>query len=443
MSDAKQVIIGGRAIDPSNRRDEIADILIENGRIAAIGSVGSPAGAAVFDATGMVVAPGFVDLHVHLRVPGFEAKETMATGTAAAAAGGFTTICCMPNTRPPLDSPQILRELQATIEADASVRVLPIATISVGRKGEESVDFAALADAGAIGFSDDGDTCRNSAVMRTALEASRSLNRPVMVHCEDKDLANGSMHEGEVSRRLGILGIPAEAEEITIARDLLLARLTGGWLHVLHVSTGYGAELVRRAKSEGLRVTAEVMPHHLTMSDGWVEGDRTLHNTQEPSGAAGSPADPNTKVNPPLRPVADTRLLLAALQDGTFDIVATDHAPHAAPEKSESTFEAAALGMSGLELALPTMLALVRAGHLGLSDMIEKMSAGPARLLGRPLGTLTPGSEADVVVFDPDERWRVTPENLHTKSPNTPLLGMELRGRTRLTLVAGQERFRA
>ncbi len=391
----------------------------------------------------MVVAPGMIDVHVHLRVPGGEHKETMATGTAAAAAGGFTTICCMPNTTPPLDSPAILRELAATIDADASVRVHPIATISAGRAGEEAVDYAALAAAGAIGFSDDGSSCRNSAVMRSALEASVALDLPVMVHCEDHYLATGAMHEGEISRKLGIPGIPAEAEEISIARDILLARLTGGWLHVLHVSTGYGAELVRDAKAAGIRVTAEVMPHHLTMSDRWIDGDRTLHNTAEPPGKPGKPGDPDTKVNPPLRPVADTEALLVALQNGTFDIIATDHAPHAASEKVERAFEDAMFGLSGLELALPTMLALVRAGHLSLMTMIDKLSTAPARMLRKPLGTLSPGSIADIFVFDPNERWTVTPESLKTKSHNTPLLGMEMQGRTRLTLVGGEERFRA
>ena len=436
------VIKGGRVIDPATGRDGIADVLIAGGRIAAVETGIDPGRAGVFDAAGLIVAPGLVDLHVHLRVPGDGSKETMATGTAAAAAGGFTTICCMPNTSPPLDSPETLRELQRVIAAEASVRVLPIATISVERRGEAAVNFPALAAAGAIGFSDDGDSCRNSAVMRAALAASTRLNLPVMVHCEDKDLALGAMHEGEVSRRLGLAGIPAEAEEISIARDILIARLTGGWLHVLHVSTGYGADLVRRAKAEGIRVTAEVMPHHLTMSDRWVAGDRSLHNTDDPPGTPGTPADPNTKVNPPLRPVDDTVALLAALGDGTFDIVATDHAPHAAADKTGRSFLEAAFGMSGLELALPTMLALVRAGHISLTAVIDKLSTAPARLLGLPLGTLVPGVTADVVVFDPDERWTVTPESLKTKSANTPLLGMTLRGRTRLTLVGGEERYR-
>lgn len=437
------LIKGGRVVDPASGIDTVTDLLVGDGRVAEVDTNIRFARAEVFPADGLVVAPGLVDLHVHLRVPGFESKETVATGTAAAAAGGFTTICCMPNTRPPLDSVEVLRDLAETVAREAVVRIHPIAAISQGREGEEPVDYDALTEAGAIGFSDDGDTCRSSAVMRVALEASTRLGRPIMVHCEDKALADGAMNEGAVSKRLGISGIPPEAEEIIIARDLLLARLTSGWLHVLHVSTGYGAELVRRAKSEGIRVTAEVMPHHLVMSDEWVAGERTLLNTNEPPGPRGEAGDPNTKVNPPLRTAADARQLLTSLQDGTFDIVATDHAPHAQPEKTGTTFENAAMGMSGSELALPTMLALVRAGHLTLTDLIEKMSVAPARLLNLPLGTLAPGSIADLTVFDPEERWRVSPDVLRTKSANTPLLGMEMQGRVRLTLVDGQERYRA
>ncbi|MDP9363944.1 MAG: amidohydrolase family protein, partial [Chloroflexota bacterium] len=281
---------------------------------------------------------------------------------------------------------------------------------------------------------------RDSAIMRSALHASRALGRPVMVHCEDEALATGSMHEGEVSRRLGVSGIPAEAEEIVIARDLMLARLTGGWLHVCHVTTGRGADLVRRAKAEGTRVTAEVTPHHLVMSDRWVEGLRVLHQTDEPDGSGGERADPNTKVNPPLRPVSDAEAMLTALRDGTCDVVATDHAPHAAPEKGETGFGAAAFGMSGFELALPLMLALVRAGHLSWPDLVERMSRRPAALWGLPAGALREGAVADVVVIDSEERWVVSAETLRTKSANTPLLGMELRGRARLTLVGGEAR---
>lgn len=436
------LIKGGRIVDPANDIDVIGDLLIRDGKIAEVGGTIDAPDAEVFDASGLIVTPGLIDLHVHFRVPGFEAKETIATGTAAAAAGGFTAVCCMPNTRPALDSVETLRLLNEIIAREATVRVFPIAAISVGRKSEQAVDFDALAAEGAIGFSDDGDSTRDSKIMRAALEASIRLDKPVMVHCEDWTLLGGAMNEGDVSRRLGIEGIPAEAEEIILARDLLLAALTGGWLHALHVSTARGIEMVRQAKAAGINVTAEVMPHHLVMSDEWVAGDRTLNNTNEPPGQPGEPDDPNTKVNPPLRPVADTAGLLEALKAGHFDIIATDHAPHAEPEKAGSTFQAAAMGMSALEVALPTMLAIVRAGHLTLNEVVRRLTVEPAKLLRMPLGTLSVGADADVCMFDPEERWQVTPESLRTKSPNTPLLGMTLQGRVRRTLVNGEERHR-
>ena len=434
---------GGRVVDPSSNLDAVTDVVVRDGVIVHVGAVERPPDAIPFDAAGCVVSPGWIDIHVHLREPGFETKETIATGTAAAAAGGFTAICCMPNTDPPLDCPDILMDLRRRTERDARVHVYPIAAITKRRAGEEAVDFAALAEAGAIGFSDDGDTTADSAIMRAALTASRELERPVMVHCEDKALATGAMHEGEVSCRLGIAGIPSAAEEIIIARDLMLAELTGGWLHICHVSTGRGADLIRAAKARGVHVTAEVMPHHLLMSDEWVGGQRTLHNVSEPAGLPGRAADPNTKVNPPLRPVADTGALLTALKEGVFDLIATDHAPHADPEKSGASFADAAFGLSGLEFALPLTLALVRAGHLSLSDLIRRWTVEPARLLPRDAGRLVPGAPADVTVFDPDETWVVAADHLCTKSANTPLLGMELRGRARLTLVGGEERHRA
>ncbi|HEY7036304.1 MAG TPA: dihydroorotase [Thermomicrobiales bacterium] len=436
-------IRGGHVVDPSQGIDRDADVLVKGGEIAQIGDVADLPGVESLDADGCIVAPGLVDLHVHLREPGFDAKETIATGTAAAAAGGFTTICCMPNTRPALDRVEVLDDLNRRISREASVRVYPIAAITLGRAGEEAVDFPRLAAAGAIGFSDDGDTTRDSAIMRHALEASRELNLPIMVHCEDKPLAAGAMNEGVVSRRLGIPGIPAEAEEIVIARDLMLARLTGGWLHVCHVSTGRGIDLIRQARTEGVRVTAEVMPHHLTMSDDWVAGDRTLLNVREPAGKPAPPGHPDTKVNPPLRPTADTRRLLDALKDGSFDVIATDHAPHAEPEKTGTDFAHAAFGLSGLEFALPLTLALVRAGHLAMTDLVRRLSTEPARLLRKSGGTLAPGSPADVVVIDPNESWRVSRGALKTKSANTPLLGMTLTGRARYTLVNGQVKFHA
>ena len=435
------LITGGHIIDPANGIDGPGDLLIRDGKIAAMGAFERPDVVDVIDARGLVVCPGLIDIHVHLRTPGFEYKETIATGTASAAAGGFTAICCMPNTKPALDSVEVLQELAETIASEATVRVFPIATITKGRQSKEAVDFDALASAGAIGFSDDGDSTRDSTLMRAALEASKRLNRPVMVHCEDWTLADGAMNEGEISESLGIKGIPSEAEEIIIARDLLLTAMTGGWLHVCHVSTARGAEMIRLAKERGINVTAEVMPHHLVMTDAWVAGERILHNTNEQPGAAGIPMDPNTKVNPPLRPVSDTEGLLAELQNGTFDIVATDHAPHAESDKTGGSFEKAAMGMSGLEVALPTMLALVRAGHLKLVDVIRWLTIEPAKILQMPLGTLSPGVDADVCIFDPDEMWIVSRETLRTKSANTPLLGMTMQGRVRYTLVEGEVRF--
>lgn len=443
MDSRTWIVRGGRVIDPAAGVDQIGDVLVEDGRVTAIGGGEAPAEATVVDATGCLVLPGLIDVHVHLRDPGQPWKETMATGTAAAAAGGFTTLFCMPNTEPALDTPPALRDLDVAIAREGRVRVHPIAAITRARAGAEAVDFGPLVDAGAVGFSDDGETTADSAIMRRALAASSRLDRPVMVHCEDAALAGGAMHEGAVSRRLGIAGIPAEAEEIVIARDLALARLTGGWLHVCHVSTGRGADLIGAAKREGVRVTAEVTPHHLLMDDEWVAGQRRLLNVEEPAGTDRAPADPNTKVNPPLRTAADTRRLLAALGDGTIDLVATDHAPHAAAEKRDVPFARAAFGLSGLEFALPLMLALVRAGHLSLSTMVSKMSWVPARLWGLPGGTLAVGAPADLTVVDPEARWSVAPERLATKSANTPLLGMTLRGRVRLTLVGGEERHHA
>jgi dihydroorotase len=436
------IITGGRVVDPASGVDQITDVLIEDGRIAQVAQVDAPQDAEVIDATGKIVSPGWIDVHVHLRQPGFSEKETVATGTASAAAGGFTVVACMPNTKPALDSPEVLAALQDDVAQHGTTRVYPIATITRGRTGAEAVDFDAVIVAGAIGWSDDGDTTADSAIMRQALEVSARLDRPVIVHCEDKPLAHGAMHEGEVSRTLGIAGIPAAAEEIIIARDLMLAELTGGWLHVCHVSTGRGIELIHEAKERGVHVTAEVMPHHLVMSDEWVAGSREMHNTTEQAGAAGEPADPNTKVNPPLRSVEDTRKLLKAVQDGWFDCFGTDHAPHAEPEKSVP-YEQAAFGLSGLEFAFPLTYALVRAGYLDLNDLVRLWTVEPARILRIDAGTLAPGSAANVTVFDPDREWVVTPESLRTRSKNTPLLGMTLRGQAVLTIVDGEVQHRA
>lgn len=442
MAETMKAIVGGHVIDPATGTDGPATVLIQGDRIVALGDVPVPDGVETIDAAGCVVAPGLIDVHVHLRVPGFEHKETIESGTAAAAAGGFTTVFCMPNTKPALDSVETLRALNMATTARGLVRVRPIATITRGRAGEDPVDFAALAAEGAVGFSDDGDTTADSAIMRLALEASRDLGLPVMVHCEDKALARGAMHEGAVSRRLGVPGIPSEAEEIIIARDIMLARLTGGWLHVCHVSIGRGAALVRAAKTEGVNVTAEVMPHHLVMTDEWVGGDRTLVNTIEPAGAPGLPGDPDTKVNPPLRPESDAVALLRALQEGVFDLVSTDHAPHAHHEKHGLPYEKAAFGLSGSEFAVPTMLALVRAGHITLPEVILRLSTIPAKLWRLDAGTLAPGSLADITIIDPNQRWVVSPDSLKSLSKNTPLMGMTMTGKVKMTLVGGEERYR-
>ncbi|HEU5431042.1 MAG TPA: dihydroorotase [Thermomicrobiales bacterium] len=434
------LIRGGRVVDPASGIDGRADVLVDDGVITAVGRIERPA-ARTIDAAGLVVAPGLIDVHTHLREPGFTDKETIATGSQAAAAGGFTTVFCMPNTNPALDSVATLRELDAIIRREAAARVHPIAAITIGRQGEEAVDFEALAAAGAVGFSDDGDSTADSGIMRAALESTRRHGRPVMTHCEDRNLTGGAMHEGDISRILGIAGIPPEAEEIVIARDLALARLTGGWLHLCHVSIGTGVDLLRRFKAAGTRATGEAMPHHLVMTDAWVAGSRRMVNVEEPEGAPGAPGDPQTKVNPPLRPEADAAALLAGVRDGTIDLVATDHAPHAAPEKAGAPFERAAFGMIGSELALPTMLALVRAGQLSLAKTIDLLSAAPARLWKLSTGRLTPGAAADIVLFDPEERWTVSRDTLRSKSVNTPLLGMTLQGKVKRTFVAGEERY--
>jgi len=349
----------------------------------------------------------------------------------------------MPNTEPALDSVVALEELKRRTTRDGLVRVRPIAAISEGRRGQRPVDFGALATAGAVGFSDDGETTRDSGIMLQALEASCVLGLPVMVHCEDAGLTGGAMHEGETSRMLGLRAISAAAEEVIISRDIALARLTGGWLHICHVSTGVGADLIGMAKRQGAHVTGEVMPHHLTMTDEWVAGCRQLTNVDEPVGRIVPTAHPDTKVNPPLRTRNDTSRLLNALKQGTIDIVATDHAPHSRPEKQGSHFLNAAFGLVGSELALPLMLALVRAGEMTLSQVIGWLSVIPARLWGMNAGTLKPGAPADIVVIDPNETWRSTPEQLASRAANTPLIGMKLRGRAQMTLVGGDERHRA
>lgn len=430
------IIRNGRVIDPQSGENSVRDIAVADGRIVDVASIDA-AGAQVVDASGCLVSPGWIDVHVHLRQPGLDYKETVETGTEAAAAGGFVAVACMPNTKPALDSPAVLKALADDVAANGHCRVFPIASITKGRELKEDVDYDAVIEAGAIGWSDDGDTTPDSAIMRRALEASKRLGRPVIVHCEDKSIAHGAMHEGAVSRQLGIEGIPAAAEEIIIARDCMLAELTGGWLHVCHVSTGRGIEIIQQSRERGAHITAEVMPHHLVMSDEWVAGNRELHNTIEPVVEPAAPADPNTKVNPPLRPIEDTQRLLKALQDGWFDCFGTDHAPHAESDKP-ADYAKAAMGMSGLEFAVPLTYALVRAGHLSEADLVRRWTVEPAKVIGVSTPSLAVGEVANITVIDPDREWMVTPESLKTKSKNTALMGRTLRGRAVLTIVDGK-----
>jgi dihydroorotase len=441
------VIRNGRVIDPAQGLDAIADVVIEDGRIRGIAvrgraEAGRPEGALELDASGLVVCPGFIDLHAHLREPGFEYKETIATGTRAAAAGGFTTVCCMANTNPPIDTRATVEYVLRTAAEQGVIRVLPVAAITRGLAGRELTEMADLADAGAVGFSDDGKPVVSGQVMRRAMEYASMLGRPVMPHLEDPGLAEGGvMNEGPVATRLGLKGIPAEAEEVELYRDLALARLTGCHLHVLHVSTAGSVELIRRAKERGIRVTAEATPHHLTLTDELVAGQWRSAAWRL------DPYDTSTKVNPPLRSSADVRAVLEGLKDGTIDCIATDHAPHADVDKNVD-YESAAFGISGFETALGVLLGLVHDGELTLPFLIERLTVRPAQVLNLPYGRLTVGSTADVTLFDPEREWDVDPQRFFSKGKNTPLAGATLRGKVQLTFFGGRpvhacERFQA
>lgn len=426
---------GGRVIDPRNGLDRVTDVLVDGGRISAIGDGLAADGVErIVDCSGMLVTPGWIDAHVHLRDPGLTYKEDLTTGAAAALAGGFVRMCCMPNTAPTIDSVEVVQDIISR-GAGTGVHIHPIGTITVGRKLYDIAPLAEMAGAGAIGFSDDGESTVSEETMREALRLSIELNLPVMVHCEDPDMIQGgSMHRGKVSEEIGDPGIPADAEESYIARDIRLAEETGGWLHVLHVSTVRGATMVAEAKARGARVTAEVMPHHLTLTDEWVAGRRKFAGHEEMFDLGR--IDTNAKVNPPLRPESDAFGLLDFVLDGTFDFIATDHAPHAEQDKPD-TLSKAASGMSGLELAIPTMAILVRDGRIDWPDVVRMFTAAPADTLNLDGGSIGQGDIADITVIDPDRRWKVTAETLHSKSKNTPLLGMEVQGRAVMTVTGG------
>jgi len=420
------IIKGGRIIDPSQKLDKLGDILISGGSIKSSGkSIQASANAEVIDARGKVVCPGFIDLHCHLRQPGYEQKETIATGTRAAARGGFTTVCCMPNTNPALDNLPLVEFVKSVAEKEGLVRVLPIGCITRGRKGEELADMAEMSQAGVIGFSDDGSYVKNPRLMRRAMEYSLPLGLPVIEHCEDPDLAmDGQMNEGIIATRLGLCGIPDAAEEVAVARDIILAELTGARLHLAHVSTAGSVEIIRQAKKRGVKVTAEVTPHHLTMTEERVLG----YNT-------------NAKVNPPLRTQADIDALIEGLKDGTIDVIATDHAPHTVNDKL-CEFGMAASGISGLETALSSLMGLVHGGKIILPLLIAKLTSEPSVILGGKLGTLAVGSQADVTIFDPDAEWTVDVEKFASKGRNTPLNGEKLKGKVMMTIYGGKVAYR-
>lgn len=413
---------GGRVIDPARGHDAIADVLLVGGHVQDVGQgLGTPDGAIVRDVTGQLVLPGLVDLHVHLREPGQEHKETIATGARAAAAGGFTAICAMPNTDPPIDDPAAVGFVLGQGLRAQAARVYPVGCISVGQKGERLAEIGEMVEAGAVAITDDGRPVESAGLFRLALEYARSFDIPVADHCEDRSLSRGgSMNEGLASSRMGLTGIPNAAEDVIIARDLVLAELTGGRLHIQHVSTALGVQLIREAKARGVRVTAEATPHHMILTDAAVEGYRT-----------------EAKVNPPLRSEADRLAVIEGFRDGTLDVLATDHAPHHYDEK-EQAFEEAPFGLIGSETALALVhTELVLKGVISLATMVERMSAAPARAFSLPGGSLAAGQPADVTVFDPSAEWVIDPARMLSKSRNTPFGGRAVRGQATLTLVGG------
>ncbi len=426
-ADRRDVLLkGGRLLDPSTRTDAIGDILLRDGKIESVGgNLSAPEGATVVDCTGKVVSPGFIDVHCHLREPGREDVETIATGARAAAAGGFTAVCAMPNTDPVTDNQAAIGFVLKQGRAAGAARVYPIGAISIGEKGEQLAEFGEMVGAGAVAVSDDGKPVVSAQLMRTALEYARAFGIPVADHCEEPTLAaGGDMNEGLVSARLGLKGIPSEAEEIMAIRDILLARRTGGHVHLCHMSTRGSVELIRWGKDRGINVTAEVCPHHISLTEDEVLG-----------------YDTNAKMNPPLRTLDDVEALREAVKDGTIDVIATDHAPHHNDEK-EREFSLAPNGIIGLETALAVNITwLVAAGVISLETLIDKMACAPAKLFHLDGGTFRKGALGDVTVFDPTATWKVDAANFLTKGRNTPYQGRTLTGLVKCTVVAGRVVF--
>lgn len=414
-------IANGRIIDPVNKIDRIGDLLIKDGVIVEPEQT-VPADIPVIDAGGCWVVPGLIDIHVHLREPGEEYKEDIVSGARAAAAGGFTAVACMPNTKPVNDNATITAMIR-TKAASAAVRVYPVGAISLASDGHQLAEYGEMKAAGAVAVTDDGRPVRDSQLMRRAMEYASDFDLPVISHSEEASLSTGVMNEGPVSTQLGLKGIPTAAESIMVYREIALAEFTGTRVHIAHVSTAMSVELIRAAKARGVRVTAETAPHYFTLTDEAVIG-----------------YDTNTKMNPPLRSAADREAIRVALADGTLDAIATDHAPHSILEK-EVEFDAAANGIIGLETSLPLGLALVRDKVLEVGRLIELMSVNPARILGVPGGVLSPGAVADLTLIDPQREFLYTADQVVSKSRNTPFLGWKLQGRTVMTMVGGSIRF--
>jgi dihydroorotase len=424
MSDGTIFIEGGRVIDPRGGVDGLRTVVVRDGRVAEVAERAErPPEARVVDARGKWVTPGFIDLHVHLREPGHEYKETVATGARAAAAGGFTAVCAMPNTTPPLDSASVAELVLLRARAAGFARVYPVGCVSKGQKGEELAEYGELRAAGCVALSDDGKSVMSSALMRRALEYARAFDLPVAAHEEDLSLAGKwAMHEGPAATRLGLGGMPGQAEEVMVRRDIALAELTSGRLHVQHVSAEGSVRAIREARRRGVRVTAEATPHHLTLTD---------------EDLARSGYDTDFKTSPPVRGDADVRAVQQGLADGTLDAIATDHAPHSAVEKAVE-FDQALNGIVGLETAFGVCLALVRKGVFSETRLVEALSAAPARVFGLPGGGLEKGAPADIAILDPDAEWHVDPQRMYSRSGNTPWKGARLVGRCTHTFVGGR-----